>query len=422
VYDRRRIIGRILAAGAATHMLIYSAGAQDSAQETQEQLDRLENRIRESENLRDTATRRAEDAAQMAEKLGSELVDVGKRLRRAEENVRNIEQRINSLTSEESNLRQSLKSQEANLAQLLGIMERLKRRPAITALMQPDDAVSTARSVVLIRSVIPQIDAKAANLRRTLTTLAKVEAELGEERFALSTSRNRLAEQQSDLSRLVDRRRREARKQFARAESESRRLRQLAGQAEDLRELLDAVISVTPAMRPTPPKRRTAPAPSAPRPRTDISTRALSKNFARNKGLLSYPVVGTEVLSFGQLDGVVSSRGTRLETAPKAQVYAPFDGEIAFAGAFRRFGLVLIIAHGQGYHSLLAGMDQIYGAEGDRILTGEPIGTMGDASRTFTKSGATTMQRPELYLELRRNGDAIDPAPWFRNQLAAAGR
>jgi septal ring factor EnvC (AmiA/AmiB activator) len=89
-------------------------------------------------------------------------------------------------------------------------------------------------------------------------------------------------------------------------------------------------------------------------------------------------------------------------------VVAPYDGEIVFAGQFRGYGELLIIAHGEGYHTLLAGMTRIYGVVGQRLLSGEPVGLMGEGSKGV----------PRLYVELRRNGAAINPVPW----LAASER
>jgi septal ring factor EnvC (AmiA/AmiB activator) len=40
---------------------------------------------------------------------------------------------------------------------------------------------------------------------------------------------------------------------------------------------------------------------------------------------------------------------------------------------------------------------------GQWVLAGEPVGEMGDADAG----------RPVLYVELRRNGDPVNPLPWI---------
>ena len=83
---------------------------------------------------------------------------------------------------------------------------------------------------------------------------------------------------------------------------------------------------------------------------------------------------------------------------------APFDGTVAFAGPFRGYGQLLIIEHSEGYHTLLAGMGRIDTVVGSRVLAGEPVGVMDN-------EGA-----PSLYVELRRDGQPINPLPWLADR------
>jgi septal ring factor EnvC (AmiA/AmiB activator) len=145
--------------------------------------------------------------------------------------------------------------------------------------------------------------------------------------------------------------------------------------------------------------RQTASALTAPSP-----VRFLSEQKAQ----LLLPIDGTIVARFGQTiargpDAGRPAKGLTIRTETSAQVVAPFDGKVVYAGAFRSYGQILIIDHGGRYHTLLAGLDEISAAVGQWVLAGEPIATirrLGD-------------QQAELYLELRRTGEAIDPMPWL---------
>ena len=86
-----------------------------------------------------------------------------------------------------------------------------------------------------------------------------------------------------------------------------------------------------------------------------------------------------------------------------AQVIAPYEGRVAFSGPFRAYGELLIIEHNGGYHTLLAGMAHIDVAVGQWVLTGEPVGTMGNE----------VTRKPALYWEIRRKGQPINPLPWL---------
>jgi murein hydrolase activator len=119
-------------------------------------------------------------------------------------------------------------------------------------------------------------------------------------------------------------------------------------------------------------------------------------------GKYAVPVAGEIVKRFGETDGFQDAKGLTIRTRPGAQVVAPFEGQIMFAGPFKGYGQILIIDHGGGYHSLLAGIDQIEASAGQRVVAGEPVGVM--------KSGDPN---PSLYLELRRQGQPINPLPWL---------
>jgi len=71
----------------------------------------------------------------------------------------------------------------------------------------------------------------------------------------------------------------------------------------------------------------------------------------------------------------------------------------------------LILDAGDGYHIVLAGMSRINVALGRKVLAGEPVGAMGEA-RLASLTSATTGS-PELYVEFRKDGKPVDPAPWW---------
>ena len=79
-------------------------------------------------------------------------------------------------------------------------------------------------------------------------------------------------------------------------------------------------------------------------------------------------------------------------------------GIVRFAGWFRGYGRIVIIDHGDAYHSVSGHLDEIHVQVDDVVLAGQPIGTVGE---TGSLSG------PSLYFELRHNGTPIDPAPWL---------
>jgi septal ring factor EnvC (AmiA/AmiB activator) len=130
-------------------------------------------------------------------------------------------------------------------------------------------------------------------------------------------------------------------------------------------------------------------------------------NFARTffdaKGTLPLPVGGRIISNYNESRKTGQQKGIVIESRPEAAVISPFDGQIAFAGPFRHYGLLLIIDHGDGFHTLLAGLGSIEGSVGQLLLAGEPVGQMKNSGN----------EKPKLYMELRSKGTPINPIPWL---------
>ena len=134
--------------------------------------------------------------------------------------------------------------------------------------------------------------------------------------------------------------------------------------------------------------------------RRDIADTALDRGA---KGRLAPPVAGRVVGRFGEIDGCIKRKGLFFGPSKRAG-----RRPVRWAGAFRRSLPQLRADSGhrsrRGYHSLLAGLGRVDVDIGQGLLAGEPVGV------TSSADGA---QRPDLYVEIRHNGDPIDPLPWL---------
>ncbi|HMN38379.1 MAG TPA: peptidoglycan DD-metalloendopeptidase family protein [Hyphomicrobium sp.] len=136
--------------------------------------------------------------------------------------------------------------------------------------------------------------------------------------------------------------------------------------------------------------------------------------FAAAQAKLPLPAQGRRVLAFGEKTQYgAHSKGIVIETRAGAQITAPCDGWVVYAGEFRSYGQLLIINAGDGYHILLAGMSQIDAAPGQFVLAAEPVGTMAGAGAGRTGQGAPPPGSDVLYVEFRKDGRPIDPDPWW---------
>jgi septal ring factor EnvC (AmiA/AmiB activator) len=137
--------------------------------------------------------------------------------------------------------------------------------------------------------------------------------------------------------------------------------------------------------------------------------------FSKSQGQLNFPAQGQILKLFGAETGLGSSvDGIVIATQKQAQVISPVAGKVEFAGKFRSYGQMVIVNPGEGYLVLLAGMDQTSAQHGQSIKAGEPVGTMGlKPGKLALSNGLTQVSTPVLYVEFRKNGDPVDPAPWW---------
>ncbi len=136
-----------------------------------------------------------------------------------------------------------------------------------------------------------------------------------------------------------------------------------------------------------------------------------------------FPVAGTVKVPFDEPDPSGLRRpGLIIAAAPLALVSAPFDATIRYAGPFLDYGTVVILEPEAGTLIVLAGIGRLFRAEGDVLTKGDPIGLLGGKETVAEEflieaSAETDVQLQEtLYIELRKDGESVDPAPWFTQE------
>ena len=138
-------------------------------------------------------------------------------------------------------------------------------------------------------------------------------------------------------------------------------------------------------------------------PNTQGFTVSNANSFSRMQGRLKKPVNGTLAGLFGQDrgDGEVW-KGVFYNTVP-APVSSIASGTVTFAGELEGYGKVVVLDHGDGYVSIYSGLNEIDIAPNYAVNAGSKIGTSGTLP-----SGETG-----LYLEVRYNGQVMNPLSWI---------
>lgn len=375
---------------------------------------RLEQEERDNAAQAEAARLQAEQLADEVALMQQQLVDVGTRVGASESAALNAERELVRLAEIEGGLLARLTADRETLIDILAAIQRIESQTPPAVLASPDDAAEAARAASLMAEVAPALRERADQIADQLTQLRDVRAAIEAERSTLGVAEQALSAQRLELEMLIaERRALEARHRneaVALLEASS-----TAGQrARSIRSLISELSRMAEVMPTLSPRRippdTTIPAPRPRPPRNLVAARIPNApmetlRFADARGRLRPPAAGEIVLGYGELaeDGT-ASEGIFIRTRPRAQVVSPFDGRVEFAGPFNTYGGLLILNVGDGYYVVLAGMAVTYASVGQSVLAGEPVGAMSENAQPAS----------DLYLELRRNDDAIDPGPWFR--------
>lgn len=459
---RRALPALLLAAACgfvpATRPQAQAAGTEKVADPDRaaQELKRIEEDLAGGRSSKERLDRLARELGREVERLRADMAEAATRQQHTEETVGEVEATLATLRHEAGEKRGVLAARQLELGQLVGALQRLARRPPEALLLMRRPPLETVRTGILLEAAIPQINSEAERLKAELASLAEVENNIRSQRARLDAATAQLERERQRLASLADEKSRLLATTETRAAGTAKRLQLLSESARSLRELLAGLEAqraqerteqrrLASLVRPPEPEPSAPPAaPAAPviaappaaeppaaggggvplptarpgRPPPGASGAASAPVLAMlpaappittAKGRLIRPLAGSLVRRFGQRDPEgLRNRGVVIAGRGGATVVAPYDGSVIYAGEFEGFGLILIIEHGEGYHTLLAGLGRIGLQVGHRVLAGEPVGTM--KSRP---SGGGGGESPELYVELRHNGDPIDPLPWF---------
>lgn len=394
---------------------ILNAQEKQPALPAAERLEKLQEDLERSRKRRESLEQEAEALEHQRSDLREALIAKAAQVQNNERGLTIIEARLAKLRTKREAIDAELEERRKTLSSLLAGLQRLQRNPPPALAVRPSDALSAVRSAMLLGTVVPEVRAEAANLAKTLANLNDVRESIGAERSRLNDVTAALTGERKEMKELLAAKQTASEMTRAEIETEKKRSQEMARKSKSLQDLiarLGADVRTTGVQEP---------AASENNAKSDrrqvVSARAFKPTvpFSQAQGRLSMPVSGRQVLDFGARDDFGGSvKGISTATRAHAQVTSPADGKVAFAGSFRGYGQLLIIDAGEGYHLLLAGMDRINVNVGQFVLAGEPVGNMGQNAAESTVIGAALGNGgPILYVELRKDGEAIDSDPWW---------
>ncbi len=350
-------------------------------------------------------------------KFNQQLIDTAAKIRDVEANIDATQARLGPLDEKRRLFEKSLAERRSTIIEILAALQRIGRQPPPALMVQPEDALQAVRTAITLGAVVPDMRAQADALAGDLSDLLAVRKQILDGRDRLTKDVEVLGREQLRMTLLVDQRQKKQAVAEQALDAERQHAGDLAHQVDTIKDLIAKLEQdLDPATRAKRDSARSIEN-DATKPNLaalgDPGRLSPAVAFGDMRGHMRLPVNGTRIREFGGSDGSGGTqKGLSIASRPSAQITAPCDGWVVYAGAFRSYGQLLILNAGGGYHVLLAGMERISVDLGQFVLTGEPVAVMGDASQA-SATVTTVPKQPVLYVEFRKDGTPIDPSPWW---------
>ncbi len=345
--------------------------------ETADDLQRVEQKLSQQKAEAEKLERKEKETAQEIGSLQQRLVDATEALRGKQDEQEALKERLRDLERDINKREEALSGAQSQLGSMAEALLRFSRQPPEVYLLNEPLTEDNWHRSRLLAALLPRLERQTAALSRELDELEKIRQEAADQRKLVTGAQLSLAAQRNSLDQLVKTRQRLLEKTVAEKAMVAQQMESLAEEAKDLRQLMEKVShsAVLPKNVKPPPLGRE----------------------------LKTPVNGRLVKGYGTKDEFgVTSQGVTLKASAGSLVIAPQGGRVAFAGTFRGYGQIVILQHGEGYHSFLAGFGRIDANVGQIVAAGEPLGVLPDKGDSLQ----------ELYFEWRHNGEPVNPSLW----------
>lgn len=332
------------------------------------ELAKIQNQIKETEQQHKKIEQQIQTSNKDVETTKKQLVKTASRVSDLEEQRGILTKNIMNLDKQRDKINTELAKSHDGIAETAAGVLFISANPNFDAATMREYVLTS----VILAAAADQFDEQIMDATAKLRELDKIRNARAIEKEKLDRSAKKYTNEKKELDKLLKTRSAQNEKLKSQQIAIQDKLKKLSAQAKNISELSAGVGS---------------------------SEMSADTRFSKRK--LNTPVRGKLVVRYGEKTALgLKSDGWRIHTRGDAIVMAPADGVVKFADSFRGFGKVIIMSHKNGYNTVMTNMGSIDALVGQEVLAGEPIGRMNE-------------NKPEMYLEVRRGKDSVDPARLF---------
>ncbi|MFK7976242.1 MAG: murein hydrolase activator EnvC [Halioglobus sp.] len=360
-----------------------NALADDEAEQTRIQIQKLEKDIKRISREIDTASAQRGKVQNNLKKADIELGRVQRSIKENRAAVLTQEAELKTLEAEQSALQAAGKKQRTRIAAEMKTAWQMGRESQLKMLLSQEEPDKVARSMTYYRYFFEARNEILEDYRETLLSLEKVQANIDQTLSTLATRRAALQTEENSLEKAKLEQQIALNQLVANISSKSARLKKLETDRTELEKLLVAIEEAI----------------------VQLELPQNVQSFAKTKGRMPWPVAGKHSNRFGRSRnaGKMRWQGITIAANEGTVVNAVHHGRVVYSDWLRGSGLLLIIDHGDGYMSLYAHNQSLLKDVGEWVTSDTPISTVGN-------SGG--QDEHALYFEVRYAGKPVDPAKW----------
>lgn len=359
--------------------LALPAAAQAPRQDaSRAELSRIEAEQQQREQLREQQQRDVEDTRREIAELNAQLAELNAAQGEGRRSVGERSLRLAAINAREAQLVARMGANTNDLSRLLGALQTFSRNPPPALFVNPRDARNAVRAAILVRAVTPELERRAAAFAAQADEIKRVRRQAAAAAGGVFAAESDVAERAAQIEAVLAQKTALERDLTTSVVSADQAIAALGQRAATLRALVRGL--------------------PAPTPVRSVLTR------------LTPPVAGAPIRRFGDEEPGGRAEGWVWRPPAGAAVAAPAAGIVEFAGPVEGWNHVVIIAAGGEHHLVLAGLGDVMVKPGQSVAAGQSIARMVTGGIMGLRS-----PDPELRLEIRKDGQAVDPARFLHD-------